>query len=392
MTVYLDYNATSPLCDAARDAVYAVVDGDAGNPSSLHLPGQRARRHLDAARRRVATALGGSPGEVTFTSGASEANHLGLRGHAHYLQRAGSVRDDGAPPVALISALEHPSMVAASDCLSALGWRVVELSVGSDGRIRPETVTAALERDQVSLIALLAVNNELGVCQPIAQIAALTRARGVTLLCDATQALGRITVNVKAWGVDLLTLSGHKIGGLAGSGALWVRAGVGCDPLFAGHQEQGLRAGTENVAGAVALGAACTALEGRLADGDRIRDLRDRLWQGIGALLPNALRNGSEEAAHETGQTLNVSFAGVEAATLVMALDLEGIAVSAGAACSSGTLEPARAVLAIGDGSAAWLGRARSAVRFSFGPGNSDADVERVLAVLPALVERCHAR
>lgn len=395
MTVYFDHNASAPLIPAVRSAIAALLQAPAGNASSVHLPGQQARRAIDLAREQVASALGCPPADVVFTSGGSEANLLAWRGAAG--GPGPRTRPDGANAVptvpdhrarAITTTVEHPSVLAAARIWADGGGCVDWLGVDPQGRVDLEQAEALIARRPVTLLSCMAVNNELGVRNPTEKLSELARRAGALHHCDATQALGRVPVDVRAWGVDLLTISGHKIGAPAGVGALYVRQGAPFAPPASGHQERGLRGGTENLLGVVGLGVAAARIGERLAAAQRVRTLRDRLWLGVQALVPDVTRNGAVAAHEETGQTLNLSFAGVPGDRLLMALDLEDIAASAGAACASGSLEPSHVLMAMGNGDAAWQARARQAVRFSLGPESTEQDIARLLAVLPALVAR----
>jgi len=377
--IYLDHNASAPLVPAARAAVIGVLDTISGNPSSVHGFGQLARAVMDRARQQVAAMLGAEPAEIVFTSGATEANVLAVR---------------GVLPVAggrlVTTAVEHPSLLAVARQVAVEGAQVTCVGVAPSGLPDTQAWTAALQSG-ATLASAMAVNNELGVVSPLAALAESAHAAGALFHVDLTQAVGRIPLNLRTWGVDLASLSGHKLGAPAGVGVLWVRRGVIVRAVQGGHQEQGLRAGTENLCGIAGLGAAATMVSERLASIPRQRELRDQLWQGLRA-IDGCQRHGEVDAAHETGQTLNVRFAGVEGASLLMALDLEDIAVSSGAACASGSLEPSHVLLALGEATPAWRDAARGAVRFSLGPETSAADIDRVLAVLPALVARIRAQ
>jgi cysteine desulfurase len=369
----LDHAATTPLLPEVRAAMTHALAANVGNPSSVHGRGQAARALVERARAQVAGSLGVRPLDVLWTSGATEANALALRG----LLREG----DGL----VLTAVEHPSVRAVAAALAAEGVRTREVAVDAQGRLQLDDLAVALAEPGVRLVSVMAVNNELGGVLPVAEAVRLARQHGVLVHCDATQALGRIPVSPAAWDVDLLSVSAHKIGGPTGAGALWVRRGVPLRALQVGHQEQGLRAGTENLLGVVGFGAAAAHLPRRLAAAGHVRSLRDRLWQGLRE-IPGARRNGERESDAESGHILHVSFADVPGATLVMALDLEGVAVSAGSACSAGTLEPSHVLLACGDRQ-----RAVEGVRLSLGPETTEAEVAQVVALVPAVVARVRA-
>lgn len=377
--VDFDRNATSPLDPAVREAMLEALAIDLGNPSSVHGLGQTARRLVDRARQQVADALGVAAGEIVFTSGATEANVLAWRG----------VLGHGKSGFAAVtSAVEHPSVRAVAAQLAEEGAAVTSSGVDAEGRLRLPELAETLQGSATGLLSLMAANNETGVLFPVATAAALGRQAGATVHADLTQALGKIPVAPKTWGLDLASLSGHKLGAAPGVGALWVRRGVRLRALLPGHQELGQRAGTENVLGIIGLGAAMAALPKRLATATEVRRLRDRLWSGLQTRVSGVRRNGDVSADLETGNTLNVSFTGVDGATLLMALDLEDILVSAGSACSSGSLEPSHVLLAMHGESPEGRARARGALRFSLGPDHTDAQVDRLLDLLPPLVAR----
>lgn len=381
LPIDFDHNATTPLLPAARAAMAAILARDLGNPASVHGRGQAARAVIDTARAQVARALSSRPGQVVFTSGATEANVLAWRGVRALHPSA---------MTAVTTAIEHPSVLAVAAQLESEGVTVQRIGVDAQGRLDLPAMAEALAQPDVRLVSIMAVNNELGTVLPVAAVAALARARGILVHCDATQAAGRMALDFQSLGADLASLSGHKFGGPPGVGVLWLRRGVAVRAVQPGHQEQGLRAGTENVIGIAGTGVAAAALGERLAAVDRVRALRDKLWQGL-RNLPGVARNGDVPVDEESGHTLNVSFAGIEGAALLMALDLEDVYASSGAACSSGSLEPSHVLMALGDGSPQARTKARGAIRFSLGPENTADEVARVLAILPALLARVRA-
>jgi cysteine desulfurase len=377
MRVYLDHNATTPV----RAEVLAAID-DAlrrgwGNPSSVHAEGAAARALVERGREQVAALLGAEPEQVIFTAGATEANNTALRGCLRPAARPGSI---------VTSPVEHPSVDAPLEALAQAGWRVVRVPVDAEGLLDPDAVAAALAPD-TALVSLLWGNNETGVLQPLDAIAPRVRARGIPLHVDATQCVGKLPIDLRALPVDLLSLSAHKLGGPKGVGALVVRGGASIPPLLlGGPQERRRRGGTENTPGIAGLGAACALAERELPE--RMRrwsELRERLWEGLRAKVPRVWRNGSAERV--LCNTLNVEIEGAAGEVLVQALDLEGIAVSTGAACASGSVHPSHVLEAMGRTAAA----ARSSLRFSVGHGVDEAAIDRVLAVLPDLVVRARA-
>ena len=377
MRVYLDHNATTPVRAEVLAAMQDALARAWGNPSSVHAEGAAARALVDRAREAVAGLLGAEPGDVVFTAGATEANNQVLQALRHRGGAFGSV---------VSSAAEHPSVEAPLEALEAAGWRVVRVPVDAEGLLEPDAVEAALAPD-TALVTLLWGHNETGVVQPLEGIAPRVRERGIPLHVDATQCVGKLPIDLRRLPVDLLSLSAHKLGGPKGVGCLVARGGRAPAPLLlGGPQERRRRGGTENVAGIAGLGAACALAARELPERlVRYAELRDRLWRGIEAKIPRVRRNGS--AARALCNTLNVELTGASGEVLVQALDLEGIAVSTGAACASGSLHPSAALEAMGRSPAA----ARSALRLSVGYGVDEAAIDRVLAVLPDLVARARA-
>jgi cysteine desulfurase len=374
MRVYLDHNATTPVREEALLAMERALRETWGNPSSVHAEGAAARAAVERARAEVAGLLGTEPDAVVFTAGATESNNTAIRSAARAAGRPGSL---------VASAAEHPSVDAPLAALEASGWRIARVPVDAEGLLDPDAVAAAIAPD-TALVTLLWGNNETGVVQPLERIAPLVRERGVPLHVDATQCAGKLPVDLARLPVDLLSLSAHKLGGPKGAGCLVVRRGLELSPLLlGGPQERRRRGGTENVPGIAGLGAACALAARELPE--RMRrwgELRDRLWQGIRDKIPRVRRNGSAERA--LCNTLNVEIEGAPGEILVQALDLEGIAVSTGAACASGSLHPSHVLEAMGRSPAA----ARSSLRFSVGHGVDEAAIDRALAVLPDLVAR----
>lgn len=345
---YFDHNATTPIAPAVIDAMLPLLRDGFGNASSIHQPGQQAKQALERARRQTAAFLGCSPKEIVFTSGGTEADNLailGIRGHI------------------VTTNIEHPAVLAACRDLD-----VTYLEADANGVIAPEALRAAL-RPSTALVSVMHANNELGTVQDIRTLAQIAHEGGALFHSDGVQAAGKIPIDLT--GIDLYSISGHKLNAPKGIGALYVRQGVEITPRqLGGRHEQGRRAGTENVPAAVALGAACG-----LARTDWTA-LRDRLEQGILARVPQAIVNGA--AAPRVPNTTNIRFAGIEGESMVIALDLRGFAVSSGAACSSGAVEPSHVLTAIG------LSRdeAKASIRFSLGLGNT---VEQVDALIDAV-------
>jgi cysteine desulfurase len=375
MAIYLDHNATTPLRCEVADAMDRVSREIFGNPSSVHAQGAAARSEVERARGELAALLGCDPSEVLFTGGATEANNTALLG----VLRA---RADRGRHVVTTQG-EHPSVEAPLEVLEREGWQVTRVPVDGDGRVDVEEIDDAITPETV-MVSVIWANNETGTLQPIGEIAGIARERGVLVHSDATQAVGKLPVDMRRVPVNLLSLSAHKFNGPKGVGCLVVRGELAFEPLLhGGPQERRRRGGTENVAGIAGLGAACALaraeLPHRMAEYGR---LRDRLWEGLLAKVPGLRRNGSP--VHGLPNTLNVEFAGAAGELLLQALDLEGICVSSGAACASGSISASPVLTAMGRSPAA----ARSSLRMSVGHGIGDGDIDRLLALLPDLVER----
>lgn len=375
--IYLDHNATTPVAPPVAEATARALRDVFGNPSSVHAYGQEAKTALDDARSAVARLIGARPAEIVFTSGGTEADNLAIRGVAESC-------DEGRRGHFVASAIEHEAVLRTLKALDRTGRSTALAGVDPRGVVTPERLDEALN-DETALVSVMHANNEIGTIQPVAELAALARERGALVHTDAVQSVGKIPVDVRDLGVDMLSLSGHKFNGPKGAGALWVRRGTRLHAqLTGGRQERNRRAGTENLPAIVGLGAAARRLLERppseaAAD---VTALRDRLEAGILAAVPGTTVNGG--GAARVGNTSNISFDGVEAESLLIALDLEGIAVSTGSACSSGTLEPSHVLKAMG----LPPHRVQNSLRFSLGIGNTAADVDRVVAVLPAAVNR----
>jgi cysteine desulfurase len=380
--VYADHHATTPLDPEVFAAMRPWLEGISANPSSTHGPGRAAREAVETARAEVAVALGAEPSEVVFTSGGTEADNLAVRGGARAAREA-----DPARTRVLFTAAEHAAVREAALSLRADGFEPVELPVDARGVPAAAALTAAEVPDvaTAALVSVILANNETGaVFDTVAAFAAAARARGAVVHTDAVQAVGKIPVNARALGVDLLALTAHKFGGPKGAGALFVRKGVRLQPLAAGGgQERGRRGGTENVAGIVGLGVAIRLASARLsAEQARLAGLRDRFEAGLVARVPGARINAVGGSRLPTATS--AVFPGTEAETLVAALDLDGIAVSAGSACHAGTTSPSRVLLALG----LLPADARATLRFSFGRTSREEDVDRLLEAVPRVVAR----
>lgn len=373
--VYLDYNATTPLDGEVLQQMLPYLQDHFGNPSSIHWFGQQARRAVDLARAQVADLIGADPSEIVFCSGGTEADNLAISGAVP--QREGHL---------ITSAVEHPAVLSTCQALQQQGVRVTTLPVDGEGRVNPRDVADSIAED-TALISVMLANNDVGTLQPVAEIAALARQRGILMHTDAVQAAGKLPVDVQQLDVDLLSLSGHKIHGPKGCGALYLRRGVQIASLLhGGAHERGRRAGTENVASIVGLGRACQLARSRVDDDARRQaELRDRLQQGILDRIEGARVNG--HPVHRLPNTLNVSFDGIDGEDLQMSLDLMGIAVSTGSACASGTTEPSHVLTAMGRSQT----EARGAIRLSVGRGTTDEEVKITLDALVALTRRLRA-
>ena len=374
---YFDWNATAPLRPAARAAMLAALDAP-GNASSVHGEGRGARRLIEEARRQVAALAGAEAKQVTFVSGATEANALAL---------TPAIEADGnkAPRDRLfVSAVEHPSVLAGGRFAPE---QVEILPVDRDGRVDPATLAAALAKAERPLVSVMLANNETGVIQPIAEIAGIVHAANGLLHIDAVQAAGRIPLDMSALGADLMSLSSHKLGGPQGAGALIVRGRLSVAPLIrGGGQERGIRAGTENVAAIAGFGAAAEAARASLAtDAARMAALRDRLEAGLRAATPDAVIFAA--GVNRLPNTTLVAVPGIKAETALIAFDLNGIAVSSGSACSSGKVAASHVVAAMGMEPAL----ARGAIRISLGPVTTETQVESLLIawkrVVPSLLK-----
>lgn len=379
MKIYLDHNATTPMRPEALEAMLPFLKGRFGNANSIHGWGREARRALEQSREVVASALGAADtGSIIFVSSGTEADNLALKGAAW------AARERGRHIVT--SAVEHHAVINTCRALEAQGFECTLLPVDGEGMIDLEALRRSLRAD-TTVISLMHANNETGAVFPVAHVGQLARERGIVFHTDAVQTFGRLPIDVDSLGVDLLSLSGHKIYGPKGIGALYVRPGTRMVPhLHGGQQERGRRPGTENVAAAVGLArAAELSLVSMNREAERLRSLRDRLEETILRRIEGARRNGHRE--QRLSNTSNISFRGADEESLILGLDLEGVAVSAGAACTSGSLEPSHVLMAMG-----WRPETHGgALRFSLGTGTTEAEIDHLLDLLPALVERVRA-
>jgi cysteine desulfurase len=375
---YLDNNATTPLAPEVFEAMKPYWLDDYGNASSIHWYGQRAKAAIEGAREEVALLIGAQPKEVVFTGCGTESDNAAIFGVA------GAARSPSQHVVT--TTIEHHAILSAARALEQGGVAVTYVPVDSSGVVDPADVERAIRPNTV-LITIMHANNELGTIQPIEAVGRIAREHDVWFHTDAVQTVGKITVDVNTLGVDLLSLSAHKLYGPKGVGALYIRRGTPLRPLlYGGHHERDRRAGTENVPGIVGLGKAAELAREQMQDeAIRVAALRDRLEEGILRSVPLASTNGDPH--RRMPGTTNISFEGIEGEGLVIALDLRGVACSTGAACSSGSIEPSHVLTALGK----TREQARSSLRFSFGRYSAPEDVDYTLAVLPEVVERLRA-
>jgi cysteine desulfurase len=373
---YFDYNATTPVHPAVVEAVARALVDTFGNASSVHGFGQQAKAALDDARAALAALIGAEPAEVVFTAGGTESDNFALRGGAEAQEGRNRRR-------IVTSAIEHEAVLNTCRHLARRGYTCTILPVATNGAVTPEALKLVMG-DDVAVVSVMHANNEIGTVQPIAALADIAHAHGALFHTDAVQTVGKLPIDVRALGVDLLSLSGHKFYAPKGAGALWIRRGIRLAPILTGgRHERNRRAGTENVPGLIGLGVAASLVRTSLDhEPVRLAGLRDRLEQGVLRQVPRTAVNGA--GAARVANTTNISFDGVEAESLLIALDLEGIAVSTGSACSSGTLEPSHVLKAMN----LPAGRAHNAIRFSLGAGNTVEEVDVLLGLLPPMVEK----
>ena len=376
MKIYLDHNATTPVDPSVVAAMTSALRDQFGNASSVHSFGQTAKAVVDDARAAVADLIGAGPQEIVFTSGGTESDNLAIRGVAEALLPAKRRH-------LIATSIEHEAVLRTLKALSKRGWLTTLLPVGESGVVDPQALDAVIT-DDTALVSVMHANNEIGTIQPLADLAAIAHRHGALFHTDAVQSIGKLQVDVTDLNVDLLSLSAHKCYGPKGVGALWVRRGARLvSTMTGGKQERNRRAGTENVPGIAGLGAAARlALQKTEADADRLVALRDVLEAGVLHRVPGTIVNG--DSTRRIANTTNISFDRVEAESLLIALDLEGIAVSTGSACSSGTLQPSHVLRAMGCSPH----RAQSSIRFSLGADNTAEEIDRVIDVLPTVVEK----
>ncbi len=374
--VYLDHNATCPVDSRVRDAIAPFLGGDFGNPSSVHRFGQTVRAAVERAREQVARLLNADADEIVFTSGGTESDNFALHGAVRAL------RPKAKRPHVITSVIEHPAVADTIEALKGGGCDVTYLPVTREGFVTPDALRQALRKETV-LVSVMLVNNEIGVIEPVEELVPLAHDAGALFHCDAVQAVGKIPLDVKALRADLVSISGHKFYAPKGVGALYVKRDTPMEAFVTGgHQEEGRRGGTENVVGVVGLGCAAELARTEfLQAAPRVAILRDKLEQGILERIPNVQINGSRE--RRVSNTLNASFKGVDGEAVLISLDLKGVAVSTGSACSSGSVDPSPVLEALG------LPKedSKASLRFSLGVSTTEEDIEYVLKVLPGVVK-----
>lgn len=372
---YLDHAATTPVIPEVRELMLAFLREGFGNPSSVHAAGRDARAGVEEARERMATAIGAAPSEIVFTGGGTEADNLAIKGALRKLRGNGNHL--------VTTAFEHHAVLDTCSWMAHQGFEQTVVRVPPTGVVDPETIVEAVRPDTL-LVSVMAVNNEIGTIQPIAEIVRAVRqvAPNAVIHTDAVQALPNIEVDVRSWGADLAAFAAHKIGGPKGVGALYVRSGVAVEPLLhGGGQERGLRSGTLNVAGIAGMGLAAEIVSKEIeVRRERLGTLRDALLAGIRSQVPDVIVNG--ELERRVASNLNISIPGTHGETLILLLDRAGIACSSGSACQSGALDPSHVLAALGVDESV----AGGSLRFSLGRDSNKADVEAVLEALPTVV------
>ncbi len=373
--IYLDHAATTPVKPEVLEAMLPYFTEHYGNPSSVYKIAQRNKKAIDDARAIVAGHLGAQPNEIFFTSGGTEADNWAIKGIAAALKEKGNH--------VITTNIEHHAVLHPCQYLEKQGYEVTYLEVNADGLVSAEQVEAAI-RPETILITIMYANNEIGTIMPIAEIGAVAKKHGITFHTDAVQAVGQLPIDVRAQNIDLLSLSGHKFYGPKGTGALYIRRGLKLPPLLhGGGQERSRRAGTENVPGIVGLATALDlAYQDLEAKNAKLKGLRDYLIDGIEARIPYCRLNGHREA--RLPNNVNVSFEFIEGESLLLLLDMEGIAASSGSACTSGSLDPSHVLLALG----LPYEQAHGSIRFTLGENNTREEMDVVLAKLPPFVEK----
>ncbi len=382
--IYLDNNATTPIHPEVKKAIIESFDLY-GNPSSLHTPGRLAMEKIVEARKNIARMINAGPEEIIFTAGGSESNNTVLKYVVCSPNKgcAGGCCSKAGRNEIITTAIEHPSIISTMDFIREQGGNPVVLGVDSTGKIDLEELEASIT-EKTALISVMMANNEIGTIQDIKKIAAIGKKHGVLVHTDAVQAAGKIPIDVKELGVDYLSISGHKIYAPKGTGVLYVRQKAPyCPFIHGGHQEEGRRAGTLNNMGIIGMGKAAELVSAEMeSESRRLKALREKLKEGIVKTIPDITVNGHPEDV--LPNTVNISFAGAEGESILLYLDMEGIAVSTGSACSSDSLDPSHVLLAVGLGPEL----AHGSIRFSLGRENSESDIDYVLEKLPPIISR----
>ncbi len=378
--IYLDYNSTTPLDERVLEAMLPYLKSKFGNASSLHSFGREAKVGLEEAREKIAALLGAEPSEIYFTSGGTESDNLALKGIALNRQ---SKRNH-----IITSAIEHHAILESAKHLEKNGYRVDYLGVDKIGLINPAFLRNKID-DQTSIVSIMQANNEVGTIQDIKALAAIAHERGALFHTDAVQAVGKIKVNVKDLDVDLLSLSAHKFYGPKGVGTMFLRKGIKISPLsHGGHHEKGRRAGTENVAGVVGLAAALELAEKNLeAEHERLSDLADFFIEKIQSDIEDVFLNGPRDNSSRVPSTVNLSFQAVEGESIILSLDMKGVGVASGSACTSGSLEASHVLTAM----AIPPELAQGSIRFSMGRFTTKEDLEYTISILPEIIDRLRA-
>ena len=373
--IYLDHNATTPLRPEVLDAMLPYFKEKFGNASSIHGFGREAKVAIEDAREKTAEIIGASSTEIFFTSGGTESDNLAVKGTAFANRKKGRH--------IITSKIEHHAILESCKFLEKEGFEVTYLPVDSQGRLDPEDLRKAI-RDDTILVSIMYANNEVGIIQPVEELCKIAREKGVYFHTDAVQAVGKAPIELKKLNVDMLSMSGHKIYGPKGVGAIFIRKGIRITPLsHGGHHERSRRAGTENVAGIVGFAKALELVVGEMENQNKhLRNLTEVFYKNLIESIPDVILHG--DLNRRIPNTLNLSFKGVEGESVILSLDMKGVAVASGSACTSGTLEPSHVLSAMGVDPAI----AQGAIRFSFGRDNTMEDVEYVASLLPEIVQR----
>ena len=376
--VYMDHNATTPVHPEVLEAMMPFFRDQFGNASSIHWAGREVKKFLDEAREKVAALMNADPQEILFTGCGTESDNMAIKGVA-------STHQDKGRHI-ITSKVEHHAVLHTCQFMEGLGYQISYLSVDRDGLIDLEELRRSIRPDTV-LVTIMFANNETGTIMPVQEIGEICREKGVTFHTDGVQAVGKIPIDLKKLPVDILSLSGHKLNTPKGIGAQFIRKGTKLSPLIhGGAQERNRRAGTENIPYIIGLGKACEIAQRNFQKRhEYLRNLRDRLQEGISQAVPHVELNG--HPVRRLPNTLNASFLYVEGESLLLNMDLEGIAVSSGSACSSGSADASHVILAMGKSPLV----AQSAIRFSLGLTSAAGDVDYVLEVLPRIIERLRA-